>query len=852
MGKKNKRRPFPEASYITNALPPTASATSSFKDTQPEFESYIDHRNQTDLSNLGTTASRVRRRSSHVPVIDRRQTDFPLTNKNLQNLYSNSKSIALDMDAYTQEQHRLSQIPEITHPSTWNNPFDSSNDRINDHSSDVFSNNLYGFGGSNPPSEHSDDSSSLDDVFAPDKEDISGWPDLRVMEEFIREELQELQEIRMEPPSRVQSPFSPKHSNDVANILSPSQSLESPVPRKSYDTISEQDDAPLLNNIQVNEVESLHSEPLRVRPQPIQPWENVPSILKNKKDPTPRFTYFREDLDKTIHSPTISGLIADEEGDTTIERLQSLFSPSYYSVGVSKSPSSVSIGNGLAPFRNNANSTSNTDLDSKPGGATVNFVPPSNHGNTSATGTDIEQSYTPFWLDVLDPTENEMKVISKTFGIHPLTTEDIFLGEAREKVELFKSYYFVCFTSFDIVHERRKQQAKEKEKMILKLQELYDQENARSWWKPSTWIRRDSGSQNRRRSIGNPTKDTQSVKSITRKIRSGELVPLNMYMIVFKEAVITFHFSQTPHPINVRRRARLLRDHITVTPDWISYALIDDVTDSFAPMIESIEDEVNSIEDALFKMQSMDPDSDDSDDSDSEDQSQTGFMLRNRQKAPKENLFVKRPRSKSTVDIGIANATDRILESRAFTKRSFSTSSKSTSSRSTDSKVIRWKRQGDMLRRIGECRKRVMSVLRLLGTKADVVRAFSKRFADNANAKSRSEIAMYLGDIQDHIVTMVQALNHHEQLLARFHSNYLAQINIDMTRVNNSTNDVLGKLTVMGTIVLPLNVVTGLWGMNCLVPGQEYNGLAWFWGIVFCMAMFSFIAFNYAKKVTGL
>jgi hypothetical protein len=31
------------------------------------------------------------------------------------------------------------------------------------------------------------------------------------------------------------------------------------------------------------------------------------------------------------------------------------------------------------------------------------------------------------------------------------------------------------------------------------------------------------------------------------------------------------------------------------------------------------------------------------------------------------------------------------------------------------------------------------------------------------------------------------------------------------------TNDVLGKLTVLGTIVLPMNIVTGMWGMNTKV-----------------------------------
>jgi len=28
------------------------------------------------------------------------------------------------------------------------------------------------------------------------------------------------------------------------------------------------------------------------------------------------------------------------------------------------------------------------------------------------------------------------------------------------------------------------------------------------------------------------------------------------------------------------------------------------------------------------------------------------------------------------------------------------------------------------------------------------------------------------------------------------------------------TSDVLGKLTVLGTIVLPMNIITGMWGMN--------------------------------------
>jgi magnesium transporter len=63
----------------------------------------------------------------------------------------------------------------------------------------------------------------------------------------------------------------------------------------------------------------------------------------------------------------------------------------------------------------------------------------------------------------------------------------------------------------------------------------------------------------------------------------------------------------------------------------------------------------------------------------------------------------------------------------------------------------------------------------------------------------------------DHIVTMVQNLNHYEKILSRSHSNYLAQISIEMARANNDTNDTLSRLTVLGTILIPMNLVTGLW-----------------------------------------
>lgn len=133
------------------------------------------------------------------------------------------------------------------------------------------------------------------------------------------------------------------------------------------------------------------------------------------------------------------------------------------------------------------------------------------------------------------------------------------------------------------------------------------------------------------------------------------------------------------------------------------------------------------------------------------------------------------------------------------------------------------------LARIGTCRKKVMGLLRLMGNKADVVKGLAKRCNENWRVAPTSDIGLYLSDIQvsgcsallwsttkwqcapqDHLITMTQNLNHYEKILSRSHSNYLAQISIEMTEANNQINDVLSKMTALGTVLIPMNLITGV------------------------------------------
>lgn len=53
---------------------------------------------------------------------------------------------------------------------------------------------------------------------------------------------------------------------------------------------------------------------------------------------------------------------------------------------------------------------------------------------------------------------------------------------------------------------------------------------------------------------------------------------------------------------------------------------------------------------------------------------------------------------------------------------------------------------------------------------------------------------------------------------------------------NNKVTEMLGKVTMIGTMLVPLNVITGLFGMNVKVPGRipvSRGGLG-YWVCCFC------------------
>ncbi|KAI9147926.1 putative metal ion transporter [Paramyrothecium foliicola] len=302
-----------------------------------------------------------------------------------------------------------------------------------------------------------------------------------------------------------------------------------------------------------------------------------------------------------------------------------------------------------------------------------------------------------WWLNINSATKEEVYGICKAFGIHPLTIEDVVTQEAREKIELFPSYYFASFRSFNMVEE------------------------------PD----------------------------------GIEYEPFNIYVIVFREGTLSFSFAPNTHASQVRKRITALKDYVSLSSDWICYALIDNIVDTFAPVIHTIEQEADAIEDAVFVMRDDD-----------------------------SNSF---------------------------------------------------------LRSIGRVRKNCMALLRLLGGKADVLRGFTKRCNENYQVTPRMDIGMYLGDIQDHVVTMATNLGHFEKMLSRAHSNYLATLSINSISQGTDTNRVLSKITFLASVLVPLNLVSGVFGMNVTVPFQNVTHLGPFFGVIATMICLCAIILSWAR-----
>eukprot|EP00127_Corallochytrium_limacisporum_P003721 Clim_evm53s152 gene=Clim_evmTU53s152 len=151
--------------------------------------------------------------------------------------------------------------------------------------------------------------------------------------------------------------------------------------------------------------------------------------------------------------------------------------------------------------------------------------------------------------------------------------------------------------------------------------------------------------------------------------------------------------------------------------------------------------------------------------------------------------------------------------------------------------------QADILRRIGMARKQTAHLMRDLVPKRNVLLHIKNSF----DIYNFSEITKtYLRDVLDDVLAMSQRLEYARDAVASAQANYLTKVSIHIAHSQYQADHLFKNLTVISTLVLPMQLLAGLFGMNVTVPFQtdKIDSLGPFFGIIGLMA-FSMAALLY-------
>ncbi|KAI8990503.1 hypothetical protein BD414DRAFT_483861 [Trametes punicea] len=395
-----------------------------------------------------------------------------------------------------------------------------------------------------------------------------------------------------------------------------------------------------------------------------------------------------------------------------------------------------------------------------------------------------------WWLDVSSPTWEDMCTIGKLLHLHPLTLEDILTQDPREKLELFPKlgYYFISFRAIE--------------------------------------------SQKTRQRLRNLLSTDDEDLNFNDEGVVGEV---NVYLVVFREGICSFHFADiAEHVDRVRTRIMLLGESINTSSDWIAHGILDSIVDSFFPFLEVIEKEVLDIENIVFS----------SGDRPNPTVKQKPAITRAGSSASGHTpvpedcraVVVDLDEKHSLVDV----AKESIKPMRAKPRFSIPTSLLLLIRRTIraicdaiasiprfqpiDIHAPEYRNASTTIHRVARTRRLVTSLTRFLAVKSEVVTQVKKRLLTRGEwglgtgTEDDLDVFVYMGDIQDHIITLQQSLAHYERMLNQSHPAYLSQIRMSGEKAKSNSDKAIVSLTVISLGVVCIQTLIGLLSMNCDVP----------------------------------
>jgi magnesium transporter len=116
----------------------------------------------------------------------------------------------------------------------------------------------------------------------------------------------------------------------------------------------------------------------------------------------------------------------------------------------------------------------------------------------------------------------------------------------------------------------------------------------------------------------------------------------------------------------------------------------------------------------------------------------------------------------------------------------------------------------DTVQEISVLRRDVMSYRRIIRHQPAILKSLEVR----EYPFLREDLDVYFGDIGDHIGTISETLEEYKEIVEGLNAT-------SDSLFSHRTNEVMKMLTILGTILLPLLVISGIYGMNVSLPFED-------------------------------
>ncbi|MAG18287.1 MAG: magnesium and cobalt transport protein CorA [Candidatus Diapherotrites archaeon] len=143
----------------------------------------------------------------------------------------------------------------------------------------------------------------------------------------------------------------------------------------------------------------------------------------------------------------------------------------------------------------------------------------------------------------------------------------------------------------------------------------------------------------------------------------------------------------------------------------------------------------------------------------------------------------------------------------------------------------------DTLRKVFSLKRKILELKRKISPVREVLSALSRHESKIIDKNA----LIYFRDVYDHAIRISDTIDIYRDLLTSI-------LEVHISLQSNKLNEVMKVLTVIATIMMPLTLITGFYGMNIVFPEVElFNADSYFF-ILFLMLIVSGMLIMYFRK----